>query len=118
MITCLKGWFVGKKERQYEKKHQPYLIVALLALWPAGAQAAHNNCNPREEVATALEREYLEVPVHMGLANNGTIVEVFASPNGETFTIVYTRPDGRTCGMVAGKNWENLPPQAVDAPAT
>ncbi len=35
-------------------------------------------------------------------------IEVFASPF-RTFTIILTRPDGVTCVMAAGENWEDLP---------
>ena len=44
----------------------------------------------------------------MGLASNGSMIEIFASPNG-SWTIVMTQPDGVTCLMAAGESWEDLP---------
>ena len=44
----------------------------------------------------------------MGLASNVNLFEVFISKRG-TWTILSTRADGRTCIMMAGKSWVNMP---------
>ncbi len=50
----------------------------------------------------------------MGLASNGAVIEVLASPSG-SFTIILTQPNGLSCVMAAGENWENLPKRLAGA---
>ncbi len=65
-------------------------------------------CGERGAVVTSLEKTYSETLVSMGLASNGVIIEILASPSG-TFTIILTRPNGLSCVMATGENWKNLP---------
>ena len=89
-----------------------YLIPALAAaalLAPAAAQAQGSNsapCGKRDEMLAHLSQKYSEKPVAMGLATNGSVVEVLSSKSSGSFTIVYTMPNGMTCLMAAGSNWE------------
>ena len=79
-------------------------IIAALSL-PAAADIAMP-CGKRDEMLGRLAGKYDEQPVAMGLSSNGSLVEVLASHSGSSFTIVYTTPDGTTCMMAAGSNWE------------
>jgi hypothetical protein len=65
-------------------------------------------CGNRDEMLGHLAGKYQEQPVAMGLATNGSLVEVLTSAEGGSFTIVYTTPEGLTCMMAAGKNWEMI----------
>ncbi len=78
---------------------------------PAQAQQM---CGERSEALVRLENGYSEVPAAMGLASNGSVVEVFASESG-TFTIIITQPNGISCMMVSGESWEDLPAQLAGA---
>lgn len=82
------------------------LLIGLSAI-PEAARA-QMMCGPRNDVVANLEKGYSEHPVSMGLASNGAVIEVFLSEAG-TFTIVMTRPDGLSCLMAAGKNWQDRP---------
>ncbi len=86
------------------------ILGALLIGWSAFSSSAQAQtmCGERGAVVTSLEKRYSETPVSMGLASNGAIIEILASPSG-TFTIILTRPNGLSCVMAAGKNWEDLP---------
>ena len=89
---------------------------ALLIGWsayspPAQAQAM---CGERSVVVANLEKTYSEAPVSIGLASNGSVIEVLASPSG-SFTIILTQPNGVACVMAAGENWENLPKRLAGA---
>ena len=48
-------------------------------------------------------------PVALGLANNGGVVEVLSSKTGSSWTIIITMPNGPTCMVAAGENWEKIP---------
>ncbi len=89
---------------------------ALLIGWsafipPAQAQAM---CGERRAVVQNLEQTYSEAPVSIGLASNGAVIEVLASPSG-SFTIILTRPNGLSCVMAAGESWEDLPKRLAGA---
>jgi len=44
----------------------------------------------------------------MGLANNGGVVQILSSLSGTSWTIILTMPNGVTCMIAAGENWEAL----------
>ena len=90
----------------------PFLIVALLAYEPWAAQA-QTMCGERDTVLSTLKKTYSETPVSMGLATNGAMIEVLASPSG-SFTIVLTQPSGLACVIAAGEGWENFIAQAKE----
>lgn len=59
----------------------------------------------REEVVAQLGGAYKEAPVAGGIAANGNILEVFASPDGGSWTIIVTRPDGMSNVVAEGEGW-------------
>lgn len=65
-------------------------------------------CGKRADMLAQLSLRYSEKPVAMGMATNGTLVEVLASGSGDSFTILYTTAEGLTCMMAAGNNWESI----------
>ncbi len=75
-------------------------------------------CGERRSVVAKLEKTYSEAPVStglsIGLASNGSVIEVLASPSG-SFTIILTQPNGFSCVMAAGENWQNLPKRLAGA---
>ena len=72
---------------------------------PAQAQMA---CGKRAQVVKMLESRNAETPVSVGLAANGAVVEVFATVDGTSWTILMSMPDGRTCLMAAGESWMSV----------
>ena len=90
----------------------PLLMLALPLLAATAAASAATDgsmpCGKRDELLGHLFGKYNEEPVAMGLATNGSVVEVLASHAGDSFTIVYTTPNGLTCMMAAGSNWETV----------
>ena len=92
------------------------ILSALLIGWGALSQAASAQtvCGQRDAVITGLEKRYAEKPISMGLANNGTVVEVYASETG-TWTIIMTHPNGLSCLVAAGEGWEDLAPAIAGA---
>ena len=61
------------------------------------------------EIEQMLDQKFAEIPAALGLQSNGHLVQVYASKDGATWTIVTTRPDGVSCIVAAGKSWESLP---------
>jgi len=85
---------------------------------PAGTaeQIGTTRCESRAAVLDYLSTKYSEAPVAMGVAKNGSLVEVLTSGAGSTFTIIVTRPNGTTCMVAAGQGWESLSTLAPSKP--
>jgi len=70
----------------------------------AGPGHAQMACAARDQAAKNLNAVHQEAPVAAGVAENGFLIEVFASPQS-TFTILITRPDGVSCLIATGDGW-------------
>jgi hypothetical protein len=68
-------------------------------------------CHQPKEIARLLSTDFSERPVAFGLQQDGTLMQVFASKAGETWTVVLTTPRGLSCIVAEGRRWENLPRQ-------
>ncbi|MCH9020119.1 MAG: hypothetical protein IIA73_07125 [Proteobacteria bacterium] len=90
------------------------LLSGSLIAFPAMAQQA-GPCDTRAEFLDHLSKTYEEAPVAMGVTSNGHVLEVVASESG-TWTIIVTAPNGITCGIVAGENWETMKIALIDEP--
>ena len=90
------------------------VAVAFVAAAPVPS-AAQTACGERELFADRLAQKYDEHPVSIGLATNGSVIEVFVSGDG-SFTILVTSPDGRTCLVAAGEGWQPVDDKITDQP--
>jgi hypothetical protein len=79
---------------------------AFIALDPAHAQQA--TCADRGEVVERLQTKYGETRQSLGLGRNNGVVEVYASDETGTWTILLSRPDGMACLVAAGEYFETV----------
>jgi hypothetical protein len=76
-------------------------------------------------MVAALGERYGEATVGIGLASNGALLELLASADGATWTIIQTAPSGLACLLAAGESWQPRTPTdggaderpALDGPA-
>ena len=71
----------------------------------ASAQAI---CGERQNFISKLGERHAENPRAIGLASNGTVLEILTSEKG-SWTIIMTRPNGSACMVASGQSWEVLP---------
>ena len=92
---------------QANKPPGPFPPAALVAAfsYPAYAQL---KCGDRTEVLNHLATNYHEAPIAVGLVTNGEVIEVLASPDGKTWTIIIAMPDGTSCLIAAGQGWKTV----------
>src|SRR6056297_2189077 len=83
------------------------LGLGILVLAASHAQAAQN-CAPRERVVDTLRDRYGETRQSIGLGAQGAVVEMFASVQSGTWTIVVTTPGGVSCLIASGQAFEAL----------
>jgi hypothetical protein len=82
------------------------VCLAAFAL-PLPAMAAGSMaCSKRDDVLSQLGSKYKEAPSAVGLANNGGLIEVLTSDDGSTWTIIVSMPNGTSCLLAAGENWQ------------
>ena len=80
------------------------LILALL-FGLRSAALAQSLCMPHAEMAKQLDDRFSETQVAIAIASTGSLVEVFSTGSGSTWTIVTTRPDGTSCVVATGEAW-------------
>lgn len=79
------------------------LWAAFLLAGPVGAQTA---CFPRALVERQLQLHEREGVKGRGITPNGWLIEHWQSTDGSSFTITVTTPEGLTCLVAAGTDWE------------
>jgi len=88
------------------------VLSAILFSFGAPAAMAEPACASRTDVVKELANRYKEIPVAVALANNGELLEVLTSGTGGTWTIILTAPNGVSCMVAAGKDWQETLPLA------
>ena len=92
------------------RRYTTALLTALILLGAglvAPAASAQPVCGSHNAVSDNLKKAYSEAPVSMGLTTGVGIIEVFASDEG-TWTMVITQPNGVSCLIAVGQDWEIL----------
>jgi hypothetical protein len=83
------------------------LLAAALAI-PAANSVAAPACGPRSELLKQLSQRYSEAPVAIGLASDGSLIELLTSGNGASWTLIVSQPHGPSCLIAAGESWQSL----------
>ncbi len=79
--------------------------LVALGLWLCAIPAeAQFQCARRSELAT---QRFDEKLTGVGITSDGLLLEVFASNDG-SWTILVTRPDGHSCIVSHGTDWQGL----------
>ena len=84
------------------------LTAAALATTTFDAAAQGASCAKRDMIVERLSTKYGETRQSAGLNQNNGMVEVFASDESGTWTILVTMPNGISCLMAAGNSWEDM----------
>ena len=91
------------------------LLGGVAVLSPALADQAQTACGPHADVVKALGSKFHETQSATALTSAGTLLEVLTANDGATWTIIVSRPDGLSCVVAAGQNWQDRPNQAATA---
>ena len=78
------------------------MALCVAALIPTAAASAEV-CDQRDKVLGQLAQKYQEIPVAIGVTSTGGLVEVLATGDGSTWTIIVTTTDGVSCLVAAGE---------------
>ena len=84
------------------------LIATLAATVFASVAQAAPACGKRDDVLAQLSERYREAPIGIGVAGNGGLIELLTASMGATWTLIITLPNGPTCLLAAGQDWQPL----------
>jgi len=76
-------------------------LVAIGVINQAAAQETIPRCSPRDELVKRLKEKWNEIPIAIGMVNEGLVMEAFGSPSG-TWTLFMTDKDKMSCLMLDG----------------
>ena len=75
---------------------------------PVSAQGGPK-CAARDVILEFLAERYGEEPIGIGTTSTGSLIEVVASKDGLTWSILLSMNSGITCMLAAGEGWRWLP---------
>lgn len=67
------------------------------------------SCFKRPDLVKYLSSNFKEAPIAIGVTDAGMLLEVFTTKTGETWTVAVTTPNGLTCLMATGQDWQIVP---------
>ncbi len=89
------------------------VLVGIMAL-PTAVGAS---CVARDWLVGELAERHGELKIAEAVTENGDLLELLASAEGKTWTLLITRPSGLTCDLIEGENLrEPLPALALAVP--
>ncbi|HBN92234.1 MAG TPA: hypothetical protein DD397_06695 [Hyphomonas sp.] len=84
----------------------------------SSAQAQQQSCGPREKVLEHLAQKYGEQPIAAGIMQGGqAVLEILASQDGSTFTVIISLPNGVSCVKADGVSFQQLEPLYAESGA-
>lgn len=81
----------------------------LIPLIFAASTASAEQCAPRPDIVARLSGKYAEAQAGYGIVGGTKALELWVSEDG-TFTILLTLPNGLSCFVAAGENWNAVEP--------
>lgn len=72
---------------------------------PALAQAT---CGDRSKIVANLAEKYGETHIGGGLQSGTQMIEIWSSAETGSFTILLTRPTGKSCIVSSGQHWDSF----------
>lgn len=93
----------------------PLAAAMIFAAGPVLAQQP--TCFPYNEIASALDAEAHETPVARMLDSRGRVVEILATADGSTYTILIVAPEGMACAVSVGSAYAVVPAAVAGSPS-
>ena len=85
-------------------------MASALEAYPEFFQAP---CAPRDSLIEHLKDRYSERLIMRGFIDESQLLEVYATPDAVTWTLVLVRADGVACMLATGRNLENVIPKLL-----
>lgn len=97
------------------RHHAKIGLAGLLIAFSAQSAQAQSMCNNRDVFVDQLASKYKEEIAARGLQSSERLLEIFASKETGSFTVLLTRPDGISCVLATGTNWTEAGPAVIQS---
>lgn len=84
-------------------------LLLLSTCVPAMAQQVQ--CMPTGDLVSQLNENYGEYPQMQGIDTGGRLMQIFANEEVGSWTAVIHRPDGVSCAVSSGQEFDTIPQQ-------
>ena len=85
------------------------------AVAPTTTSAQTLTCGERQAILNTLKDRYSEGRTAFGITADGQLLEVFSGPSG-SWTLLMTRPGGKSCLMSSGDGWRHITERKPEGP--
>ncbi len=85
------------------------MLFAVAVFLVSSVAMAQVPCDQRDKIVEWLAVKYKEAPIATGVSSNGHLIEVLATQDGDTWTLIITSPDGNSCMIASGQGWRAKP---------
>lgn len=114
-FTSIEGWAKDDGSRR-PARAEAFILVDSSTAQPERRVEMPACSSDFKAVKARLAADFAERPVSGGLQDDGNLLSVFASPATGTWTMVSTSPDGQSCIVAVGQDWQSQN-SAIDASA-
>lgn len=83
-------------------------VVCVALLWH-GVAKGQELCLPQDQIVSRLQTKYQERMVAVGVMATGALLQVYATKDGKTWSLLVVRTDGIACLMTHGEDYQVLP---------
>lgn len=84
------------------------LVIGVVALAPPAHAQSALTCQLREKLVRTLENRYNESLDSMGLQGPQLLLEIWSAEDTGSFTVLLTKPNGISCIVASGNNWQKI----------
>jgi hypothetical protein len=88
--------------------HALFIGFACILLLTQMAHSSALNCLERADMVEQLASKHGEIHQSIGLTSSGQILETFAHLETGTWTILLSLPNGKSCFMASGSNYQSF----------
>ena len=96
-----------KADNCASRRYLAYLAAALIAV--AAPSSAQSVCNTTPVIYSILSGKHGESTAARGMTRGGELLEMWANRDTGSWSLLITRPDGITCLVQAGQNFNAVP---------
>ena len=84
------------------------LVFGAVALAPPAFAQSAPNCQNRDRLVQILENRYHESLDSVGLQSPKLLLEIWSAKDTGSFTVLITKPNGVSCIVATGNNWQKI----------
>ena len=98
----------GKEFAMFKRIVTSALVFGAVALPPPAYAQSGLVCQNREHLVQTLENRYKESLESVGMQGSKQLLEIWSAQETGSFTVLITKPNGISCVVASGSNWQKF----------